>query len=203
VSWLSDALDGAFDNRNDHGPEAVVASLTDGGAHEDPTTAGLLSAGRAGRERAGQVVTGFPDGRSRWCCRSLLRQRIESRQRGSCLNRGVPVRHTNALSENTTRVGRDHASRRQMSTWQPPANASARCLLAQERTPARRPKRRPHPLHRREGRHAKDRPRRRRHLGLQRRPNDARATSRDRRAGGVPGGQEEGLCAKPRITGRR
>ena len=57
---LTDALDRYFAAWNDHDPEAVVASLTDGGTYEDPTTGGPLSGDALARSVQG-LITGFPD----------------------------------------------------------------------------------------------------------------------------------------------
>src|SRR5579872_5588826 len=57
---LSDALDRYFAAWNDHDPAAVVASLTDKGTYEDPTTGGPL-AGDALAQNVDSLLTGFPD----------------------------------------------------------------------------------------------------------------------------------------------
>src|SRR5437879_12827956 len=57
---LDAALDRYFAAWNDHDPAGVVASLTDGGTYEDPTTGGPI----AGDELAANVAVlgaGFPD----------------------------------------------------------------------------------------------------------------------------------------------
>ena len=57
---LTDALDRYFDAWNARDPDAVVASLTDGGTYEDPTTGGPLSGDALAANVAG-LVGGFPD----------------------------------------------------------------------------------------------------------------------------------------------
>jgi steroid delta-isomerase-like uncharacterized protein len=57
---LTDALDRYLDAWNDHDPAGVVASLTDGGTYEDPTTGGPLN-GDALAASVDALITGFPD----------------------------------------------------------------------------------------------------------------------------------------------
>jgi steroid delta-isomerase-like uncharacterized protein len=57
---LTDALDRYFAAWNDHDPEAVVRSLTDGGSYEDPTTGGPLT-GDALAVNVATLLAGFPD----------------------------------------------------------------------------------------------------------------------------------------------
>lgn len=57
---LTDALTRYLDAWNDHDPAAVVASLTDGGTYEDPTTGGPLSGDALAASVEG-LLTGFPD----------------------------------------------------------------------------------------------------------------------------------------------
>jgi steroid delta-isomerase-like uncharacterized protein len=57
---LIDALDRYLDAWNDHDAAAVVASLTEGGTYEDPTTGGPLS-GDALAASVDGLVAGFPD----------------------------------------------------------------------------------------------------------------------------------------------
>jgi len=57
---LNDALDRYFAAWNDHDPQRLVASLTDGGTYEDPTTGGPLS-GEAVSAMLTGLITGFPD----------------------------------------------------------------------------------------------------------------------------------------------
>lgn len=57
---LHSALDRYFDAWNAHDPDAVVASMTDTGTYEDPTTGGPL-AGDALRDSITSLLVGFPD----------------------------------------------------------------------------------------------------------------------------------------------
>jgi len=57
---LTDALDRYFAAWNDHDPDAVVASLADGGSYQDPTTGGPLT-GDALAANVATLLTGFPD----------------------------------------------------------------------------------------------------------------------------------------------
>jgi steroid delta-isomerase-like uncharacterized protein len=57
---LTTALDRYFDAWNARDPDAVVASITDGGTYEDPTTGGPL-AGDALRDSVATLLVGFPD----------------------------------------------------------------------------------------------------------------------------------------------
>jgi steroid delta-isomerase-like uncharacterized protein len=57
---LDDALARYFDAWNAHDPDGVVASLTDDGTYEDPTTGGPLNGAALAGSVAG-LVQGFPD----------------------------------------------------------------------------------------------------------------------------------------------
>jgi len=57
---LTDALDRYFAAWNDHDPDAVVRSLSDGGSYEDPTTGGPLT-GDALAANVATLLAGFPD----------------------------------------------------------------------------------------------------------------------------------------------
>ncbi|HLX88089.1 MAG TPA: nuclear transport factor 2 family protein [Acidimicrobiales bacterium] len=57
---LTDALERYFEAWNAHDADAVVATLTDGGTYEDPTTGGPL-AGDALAANVNGLLTGFPD----------------------------------------------------------------------------------------------------------------------------------------------
>jgi steroid delta-isomerase-like uncharacterized protein len=57
---IDTALDRYFDAWNSHQPDQVVASLTDDGTYEDPTTGGPLSGAALAANVAG-VCEGFPD----------------------------------------------------------------------------------------------------------------------------------------------
>ena len=57
---LADALDRYLAAWNDHDPDAVVRSLTDGGSYQGPTTGEPLT-GDALAANVATLLTGFPD----------------------------------------------------------------------------------------------------------------------------------------------